>query len=100
MPWRGGYRMNLSGNEFDVPLEATIRADGSVEFGENDPVTNRFRGTLRVQDGRLAYSRGNDSGILILHESGGKRVLSGTVTMVRGGSTSSYTVRLEALAAR
>lgn len=96
--WRGSYRVRMGSEDFDIPLEATVRADGSVEFGEHDPVTNRFRGTLSIRDGRLASaSRGNDSGTLTFHEGGGRRVLFGTVSGPReGGWTFSYTIRLEA----
>lgn len=96
--WRGSYRARIGNEDFDIPIEWTVRADGSVEFGEHDPVTNRFRGTLSIRDGRLAYaSRGNDSGTVTFHEGGGRRVLFGTVSGPReGGWTFSYTIRLEA----
>ena len=94
--WRGSYRTTHGGNDFDIPLEATIGTDGSVDFGEYDPVTRRFRGSLAVRDGRLEYRSGRDSGTLELHEGGDKRVLFGRASGPRDGTTTSYLVRLEA----
>src|SRR5262245_46273217 len=48
--WEGYYDQS---NGFHVPVEAAIREDGTVEFAENDPVTNRFRRSLSIRDGRL-----------------------------------------------
>lgn len=97
--WRGSYGGNFGGNDFDIPFEATIGTNGSVEFGEYDPVTRRFRGSVKVQDGQLAYTSENDSGTLAFHEGGGKRVLFGRVSGPRQGSTASFMVRLEVTAA-
>ena len=76
----------------------TVSPDGTVQIGENDPVTNRFGGTLRIQDGRMQYSQRRDSGGLALHEGGGKRMLVGRVSGPRDdGSTFSYSVYVEGL---
>jgi hypothetical protein len=89
--WQGYYQ--AAG--FHLPMAATIGTAGSIEFAENDPVTNRFRGTLILQDGRLTYS-GRDSGELVLHQDGARRVLAGLV-FVSGSDTVS--VRLERVSA-
>ena len=99
--WRGSYRV-AEGN-FDIPIEIAIRADGSFEASENEPVTNRYRGTLRIQDGKLTYSQRNDTGTLTLHEGSGQRFLAGHVTGQREGVagappyTMNYAVRLESI---
>lgn len=93
--WRGSYRGERS--PFDIPVEVTIAPDGTFQAGDNDPVTNRFSGTLRVQDGKLQYSQRRDSGTLALHEAGGKRMLVGRVSGPRDdGSTFSSSLYLEA----
>lgn len=96
--WRGSYRTNRGRNEFDIPLEASIASDGSVELAEYEPVTRRFRATLSVRDGRLAYTAGNNSGTFDLHEGGGRRVLFGRISSPGEGGTVSFTVRLETTA--
>jgi hypothetical protein len=86
-----------------VPVEFTIQGDGSFEAGENDPITNRYGGTLHIRDGKLAYAQRNDTGTLALHEGGGKRFLAGHVSGQREDSagappsTVSYTIRLESV---
>jgi hypothetical protein len=58
-------------------------------------VTRQFRGRLTVRDGQLAYSSGNDSGTLVLHEGGGQRMLFGRVVRpLSGGGTVAFTLRL------
>ncbi|HSE94266.1 MAG TPA: hypothetical protein VLD61_00150 [Methylomirabilota bacterium] len=96
--WRGAYR--LGQGVFDIPIELVIRADGSVQAGEYDPVVNRFSGTARVADGRLDLSLGRDRGTLTLHEGDGKRVLAGDLAGSRsnpdgGTRIVRYPVRLE-----
>ena len=97
--WAGSYRADRG--DFDVPIEVVIRPDGSFEVGENDPVTNRFRATVRIRDGKLAYTHGSDSGDLTLYEGDGKRVLSGHVSGPRKSAVgapptqSGYIVRIE-----
>lgn len=72
---------------YQVPLEAAIRDDGSVEFAENDPVTNRFRASLTIRDERLSYvGRGRDSGEFVLHEEGPTRMLVGRFTLAASGN--------------
>jgi hypothetical protein len=73
--WRGYYRSR--NDAFDVPLEVSLRPDGTFQAAENDPVTNRFSGRVRVQSGRLAWSQNRDTGTLTLHEDGGRRILVG-----------------------
>jgi hypothetical protein len=80
--WAGYFQTSV----FQVPIEAIIRDDGSVEFGENDPVTNRFRGTLRVQGGRVFYVA-RDTADFTYHEGGGRHVLTGHLTPGGGAST-------------
>lgn len=95
--WQGFY----GDGQFEIPLQVTVREDGSFEAGENDPVTNRFRGNLRVADGQILYSQRNDTGTLNLYEIGRRRLLFGQVTGSRSGqpgtppSTFTYSVRLE-----
>jgi hypothetical protein len=97
--WRGSYR--ATGSEFDIPVEFAIRADGSFEANENDPITNRYRGTLQIRDGKLAYAQRDDTGTLTLYKGAGKRFLAGHVSGQREDiagappSTLSYTIRLE-----
>jgi hypothetical protein len=86
--WEGYYQ--AAG--FHVPLAATVGPAGSIEFAENDPVTNRFRGTLILQGGSLLYS-GRDTGELALHQEGPRRLLAGRLVFVSGPETVS--VRLE-----
>jgi hypothetical protein len=99
--WQGFYRDDKG---FEVPLRLNVKPDGSFEATEDDPVTGRFRGTVRIEDGRVRYSRGNDTGILTLHEGGGNRVIEGHVAGKREGLpdrpgaapyTVNYLVRLE-----
>jgi hypothetical protein len=92
--WRGSYRVQ----NFDVPLEVTIRENGSFEAAENDPVTNRFGGTFRVEDGKLAFTQRNDTGTVTLHEGGDRRILAGQIRGSRGSPPAavSYAIRLEA----
>ncbi len=94
-PWRGSYR--LDGSVLDVPLAATILADGTVYLAENDPVTNRLIRVIRVKDGSLEYSGGRDRGTFTLHEHAGTRMLVGRVSQPDGPS---YLVYLEAPARR
>ncbi len=68
-----------------MPVEAAIREDGTVEVGENDPVTNRIRGSLTIRDGRVWYA-GRDSGELVLHQEGATRLLVGRLTLAASGS--------------
>jgi hypothetical protein len=74
--WEGYYRTP----DYQIPIEAVIRDDGSVEFGENDPVTNRFRRTLSVREGRVGYVA-RESIELTYHEGGGRSVLAGHLTL-------------------
>jgi hypothetical protein len=91
--WRGSYRGDKG--VFNIPLEVTISPDGTFQAGENDPVTNRFDGTLRIQDGGVQYSQRRDSGRLTFYEAGGKRMLAGRVSGPRDDETFSYAVYLE-----
>lgn len=81
--WAGYYRSAT----FAVPLEALVRADGSVEFEENDPVTNTFRRQLTVRNGKLTYT-GRDSGELAYHENAERRMLVGQITYRTAGGGS------------
>jgi hypothetical protein len=76
--WRGSYRPDPG--EFDVPLTFVIDRDGSIEVAENDPVTSRYRGTVSLRDGKLAYTEGRNAGDLTLHETGDTRILAGAVS--------------------
>ncbi len=78
--WEGYYQVP----GFQIPIEALIRDDGSVEFGEHDPVTNRFRGTLSVREGRVWYAA-RDTAEFTYHEGGGRHVLVGHLTPGTGG---------------
>ncbi len=90
--WEGYYRSG----EFQVPVDATIGEDGGVEIRENDPVTNRFRGSVSIRDGRVWYA-GRESGELVLHQEGATRMLVGRLTGAASGSASPdiIPVRLE-----
>ncbi|HSE95605.1 MAG TPA: DUF4189 domain-containing protein [Methylomirabilota bacterium] len=85
--WEGYYRIA----EFAIPVEAVIHGDGSVEFGENDPVTNRFRGTIGIREGGLWYA-GRDAAGLTYHEGAGRQLLVGHLRPQRGDA---IPVRLE-----
>jgi hypothetical protein len=79
--WEGYYRIP----EYRIPIEAVIHEDGSVDVGENDPVTNRYRVTLSVRNGRVwSYTRNAIE--LTYHQGGGRSVLAGQITAVTGGS--------------
>jgi hypothetical protein len=80
--WEGYVQTSV----FQIPIEAVIRDDGTVEFGENDPVTNRFRGTLRLQGVQVSYV-GRDTAEFTHHEGDGRHVLTGHLTPGGGGST-------------
>jgi hypothetical protein len=74
----------------------SIALDGTFQAGENDPVTNRFNGRLRLDGGQLQYSQRRDSGTLTFHTANGKEMLTGRVSGPRDdGSTYSYVVYLE-----
>lgn len=88
--WRGSYRYDNT--LLDVPIEATILADGTVQLAENEPVTNRFGRTVQVKDGGLDYSGGRERGTLTLHETAGRRMLVGRVSPIEGQP---YAVYLE-----
>jgi hypothetical protein len=92
--WRGSYR--LDGALLDVPFEVTIGADGTCQVAENDPVTVRFRRSVRVKDGGLQYAGDRERGTLTLHEAQGRRALAGRVNQIDGPS---YTIYLEAQSA-
>jgi hypothetical protein len=80
--WQGHYRDDQG---FEIPMEMTIREDGSFEAAIDDPVTSRFRGTVAVRDGQLIYSSRNDTGVFTLYEGEGKRILQGNVSGKREG---------------
>jgi hypothetical protein len=92
-PWRGSYRVDQT--LLDVPIAATIAADGSISLAENEPVTNRFSRKVQVKDGGLEYSGERERGMLQLHELAGRRMLVGKITPIEGRS---YAVYLEAQA--
>ena len=77
--WEGYYRTR----NFEIPIEAIIREDGSVDVGEYDPVTNRFRRTLSVREGRVWVSA-RDTIELTYHEGGGRYVLAGHLIPATG----------------
>ncbi len=79
--WEGYYQSDA----FQVPVEATIGEDGAADVSENDPVTNRFRASLSIRDGRVWYA-GRDSGELVLHQEGATRMLVGRLTGAASGS--------------
>lgn len=69
--WEGYYQEV----GFQVPVAAVIGNDGSVEIAENDPVTNRFRASVSIRDGRVWYS-GRETGEYVLHQDGARQVLA------------------------
>jgi hypothetical protein len=89
--WRGSYRMENT--LLDVPFELKILENGTCEVAENDPVTNRYRRTVRVKDGGVEYSGDRERGTLTLHEAGGRRALAGRISQVDGPP---YAIYLEA----
>jgi len=93
--WQGSYRVEEG--VFDFPLEVTVSPDGSLQVGENDPVTNRFTAKVRIESGRLQYSGGRESGTLALHEGAGKRMMAGRVSGLRddGSGSVAYLIYLE-----
>jgi hypothetical protein len=74
-PWRGSYRPE--GTLLDVPIAVTVLADGTFEFAENEPPTNRFSRPFQTKNGALEYTGSRGRATLTLHESGGKRMLAG-----------------------
>ena len=91
--WRGSYRVDDT--LLDIPVSATIVADGTISLSENEPVTNRFSRKVQVKDGGLEYSGDRERGTLRLHELTGRRMLVGRITPIEGRS---YAVYLEAQA--
>jgi hypothetical protein len=91
--WQGHYR-NRDGL-YEVPLRVEVSKDGSFEAFENDPVTNRFRGRLQVQDGRVRWLQGSDSGALTFHQESGRRLLIGAFGGSRTDAGTSYTFTSE-----
>jgi hypothetical protein len=89
--WRGSYR--YENTLLDVPIQATVLADGSTTVAENDPVTHRFNRRVLVKDGGLEYLGGQDRGSFTFHELRDRRVLVGRVSPSDGGR---YRVYLEA----
>ncbi len=74
--WRGFVRTD--GREFDVPVEFTLEPDGTLRVALSEPVTERFRATMSVRDGGLAYVGTNGvNGPFALHEQDGRRILAG-----------------------
>ncbi len=104
--WQGYYR---DGSGFEIPLRLTVRDDGSFEAAEDEPVRNRFRGTLSVRDGEITYTQRNDTGTAVLYEGAGKRLLDGRFGGKREGLpnqpgaapyTANYLLRLEAASSK
>jgi hypothetical protein len=92
--WRGSSHSEKS--VFNVPVEVTIAPDGTFQAGEYDPVTNRFSGRLRIENGRVRYSQRRDTGFLALYEARDKDILTGRISGRRDdGSTAAYVVYLE-----
>src|SRR5262245_26099373 len=75
--WRGSYRYEES--LLDIPIQATILADGSTTVAENDPVTHRFNRRILVKDGGLEFLGGQDRGSFTFHEVQDRRLLVGRV---------------------
>src|SRR5262249_7043781 len=63
--WRGSTHSEKS--VYNIPVEVTIAPDGAFQAGEYDPVTNRFTGRLRIENGRVRYSQRRDTGFLALY---------------------------------
>jgi hypothetical protein len=91
--WQGHYRRR--DGLYEVPLRLEVSRDGSFEAFENDPVTNRFRGRLQVEDGRVKWQQGSDSGALTFHQGSGRRLLVGAFSGSRTTAGTSYTVTWE-----
>lgn len=85
--WQGFYWTG----QFHLPVEALIRENGAVEFGENDPVTDRLRRTFSIRDGRVGWYSGRDTAEFMLHEAGGRRLLVGELRL----PSETWSVRLE-----
>jgi hypothetical protein len=81
--WRGYFR---DGSPFALPLQFTVAENGTFEGAIDAPVTSRARGSLVIRDGRIAYTRGPDTGFLTLHQQGNQRVLDGTISGTREGN--------------
>lgn len=94
--WQGHYR-NVDG--FDIPLRLVIGEDGAFVGIEGDPVRSRYRGTLALSDGRLAWKTRGGTGPLALHDDRGKRILAGRVivTPADRGQPHNFDVRVESL---
>jgi hypothetical protein len=91
--WQGHHRNR--DDVYNVPLRIEVSTDGSFEAFENDPVTNRFRGRLQLEDGRVTWRQGRDSGALTFHQGDGRRFLIGSFSGSRGDAGTSYTVTWE-----
>jgi hypothetical protein len=91
--WQGHYRNRE--DLFNVPLRLEVSRDGAFEAFENDPVTNRYRGRLQVQDGRVRWSQGGDSGTLTFHQGSEGRLLIGALSGSRGNAETRYTFTSE-----
>jgi hypothetical protein len=92
--WEGYY----TSNDFLVPITAVIGDGGSIDVAENDPVTNRFRGSLSLREGRIVYA-GRETGEFVLHQDASRRMLVGHIAQAPLGSAPAVTlpVRLEAI---
>ena len=92
--WRGSSHSEK--NVFNIPVEVTIAPDGTFQAGEYDPVTNRFSGRLRIENGRVRYSQRRDTGFLAFYEVRDRDILTGRISGPRDdGSTAAYVVYLE-----
>jgi hypothetical protein len=94
--WRGSYRPDDS--LFDVPITVGILRNGMLEVAEGDPITQQYRWTGQVKDGRLDLSAERYHGTLTLYELPGKHMLVGSLVRSgdRAGTDTRVAIYLEA----
>ena len=85
---------------FDLPLRLVIGEDGAFEGVEGDPVRARYRGTLALSDGRLAWKTRTEGPGRSPPRRRREAVLAGRVivTPADRGQPYNFDVRLEARA--
>ena len=83
--WAGRISGLASRREEDDQVNVVIGPDGTYEFGIYRTIgVASGKGTLTLQDGKLAFSGERGAGTLSLFEGGGKRVLRGNGVLSDG----------------
>ena len=83
--WAGRVSGMASRREEDDQVTVVIGPDGAYDFGIYRTIgVFSGKGTLTLQDGKLAFSGERGAGTLSLLEGGGKRVLRGNAVLSDG----------------